>query len=257
MSLNILEVKKIIPFMRRYARATMGSTEAGDQIAEHALIAVFRHENGKETHSNPRLALFRAMQDMRAKQIRDQAPDQAAARRHVDESLAALPQVSRDAYLLRAFEQFSDREIAKILGRQTSEIGPLIVAARHSLSNMITRKILIIEDELCVAQEISDIVTGMGHCVIGNAPTKEDAVEIAECEEPDLIMSDIQLARSGSGIQAVNAILKLHPLTPVVYVTGFPERLLTGKGPEPAFLVTKPYTSDQVRTAVSQAMFFA
>jgi hypothetical protein len=43
----------------------------------------------------------------------------------------------------------------------------------------------------------------------------------------------------------------------VIFVTAFPERLLTGKRPEPAFLITKPYVEDQVRSAVSQAMFFA
>ena len=44
---------------------------------------------------------------------------------------------------------------------------------------------------------------------------------------------------------------------PVVFITAFPEKLLTGDRPEPAFLITKPYTEDQVQSAVSQAMFFA
>ena len=43
----------------------------------------------------------------------------------------------------------------------------------------------------------------------------------------------------------------------MIFITAFPERLLTGARPEPAFLIAKPYTEDQVRSAVSQAMFFA
>ena len=44
---------------------------------------------------------------------------------------------------------------------------------------------------------------------------------------------------------------------PVIFITAFPERLLTGNKPEPAFLIAKPYTEEQVRSAVAQAMFFS
>ena len=43
---------------------------------------------------------------------------------------------------------------------------------------------------------------------------------------------------------------------PVIFITAYPERLLTGSRPEPTFLVTKPFTEKQVSAAVSQAMFF-
>ena len=41
------------------------------------------------------------------------------------------------------------------------------------------------------------------------------------------------------------------------FITAFPERLLTGERPEPAFLISKPYSEEQVRSAVAQAMFFS
>ena len=96
----------------------------------------------------------------------------------------------------------------------------LIAVAREDLSNMVTGRILVIEDELAVANEISEIVMEMGHSVIGNAPTKEDALEIVEQVEPDLILSDIQLANGGSGITAVCEILRTYPMPPVIYITG-------------------------------------
>ena len=36
----------------------------------------------------------------------------------------------------------------------------------------------------------------------------------------------------------------------------YPERLLTGEKPEPAFLITKPFKADTVRATISQALFF-
>lgn len=204
-----------------------------------------------------KVVLFRALQDARSDLSYRLETDADQALSRANRHLARLTPGSRDAYLLSAFEEFSHEEIGAIMRRPTEEIEGLISVARKDLASLISGRVLVIEDELAVADEISEIVTNMGHTVIGTAPTGEDALEIAETEEPDLILSDIQLANGGSGIRTVGKILKFYPLTPVVYITGFPERLLTGKGPEPAFLVTKPYTPEQVRSAVSQAMFFA
>jgi CheY-like chemotaxis protein len=115
---------------------------------------------------------------------------------------------------------------------------------------------MIIEDEAIIAMDISEIVASMGHEVTGIARTKTAAVELARKSPPDMILADIQLADKSSGIDAVNEILAELGDRPVVFITAFPERLLTGDRPEPAFLITKPYSEDQVRSAVAQAMFF-
>mgnify|MGYP002650438972 CR=1 FL=1 len=75
-------------------------------------------------------------------------------------------------------------------------------------------------------------------------------------DRPGLVLADIQLADDSSGIDAVKDILAEFQV-PVIFITAFPERLLTGDRPEPAFLISKPYSEEQVRSAVSQAMFFA
>ena len=41
---------------------------------------------------------------------------------------------------------------------------------------------------------------------------------------------------------------------PVIFVTGFPERLLTGKRVEPAFVISKPFDPDLLRAAIAQAL---
>ena len=42
----------------------------------------------------------------------------------------------------------------------------------------------------------------------------------------------------------------------MIFITAFPERLLTGERPEPTFLVTKPFNPDMVKALISQALFF-
>jgi CheY-like chemotaxis protein len=113
------------------------------------------------------------------------------------------------------------------------------------------------EDEAFIAMDIRAIVEDMGHAVTNVARTRDEAIQLARRDPPDLILADIQLADKSSGIDAVNHILKEMGELPIVFITAFPERLLTGERPEPAFLITKPYTEEQVQSAVSQAMFFA
>jgi hypothetical protein len=43
---------------------------------------------------------------------------------------------------------------------------------------------------------------------------------------------------------------------PVIFITAFPERLLTGERPEPTFLITKPFQPETVKAAIGQALFF-
>ena len=125
------------------------------------------------------------------------------------------------------------------------------------MSKSVSGRVMIIEDEAIIAIDLEAIVSEMGHQITGVARTEEAAIKLAEAEKPDLILSDIHLADNSSGIDAVNRILAQHGDCPVIFITAYPERLLTGEGPEPAFLISKPYSEDQVRSAVSQAMFFA
>ena len=103
--------------------------------------------------------------------------------------------------------------------------------------------------------DIEQLVESLGHQVVGIARTRSEAVAMAEKENPGMILADIQLADNSSGIDAVNDIIKTHEV-PVIFITAFPERLLTGERPEPTFLVTKPFNPDMVKALISQALFF-
>jgi CheY-like chemotaxis protein len=123
------------------------------------------------------------------------------------------------------------------------------------VAQQIANDILIIEDDLMIANDLKSLVMELGHRVIGIARTRDEALRLARSMRPGLILADIQLADGSSGIDAVNEI-HLKCWAPVVFITAYPERLLTGRPREPTYLLAKPYDADAVRVVVSQALFF-
>ena len=72
---------------------------------------------------------------------------------------------------------------------------------------------------------------------------------------PGLILADIQLADGSSGLDAVNELLRTFEV-PVIFITAYPERFLTGERPEPTYLITKPFLPETVQATIGQALFF-
>jgi CheY-like chemotaxis protein len=177
-------------------------------------------------------------------------PDRTADRRI--ESLTPLP---RQAFLLTSLEEFSLTDAAAILDVDEDTIRDLIDQAGREISSQIAAKVMIIEDEPMIALDIEQLVTEIGHEVVGIAATRREANALAKSSNPGIILSDIQLADGSSGIDAVNDILKDGP-RPVVFITAYPERLLTGERAEPTFLITKPFQPAMVKAVISQALFF-
>lgn len=245
-----------LPFLRRYARALTGDQDTGDA---HAMAALKRL--GAEPHllseaTNPRLGLFRACylvwQETSVAPPVTETGQAAKAQAY----LRRLTPTARQALLLYAIEDFSTRQIAEIMNKTAAEVDDLLEQARTDMKAEIAGKVMIVEDEALIADDLMHMVTVMGHAVVGVATTRSAAVKMAREAQPDLILVDIQLADGSSGIDAVADLAEEEPKTPVIFVTAFPELLLTGRQTEPAFLITKPYRQDQVQSAVSQAMFF-
>jgi CheY-like chemotaxis protein len=115
--------------------------------------------------------------------------------------------------------------------------------------------VLIIEDEPLIAMQLEDLVVALGHEVCGTAATRMQAQAVFASTTPGLVLADIQLADGSSGLDAVDDILATTSV-PVIFITAYPERLLTGDRPEPTYLVTKPFREATVRAAISQALFF-
>jgi CheY-like chemotaxis protein len=247
-----------LPFLRRYARALTGDQIAGDKVVRLALLALVAGEETIDEGLAPRVALYRMFHSSLG--LPAGAPETArgtvspsleTARGH----LMRIAPRSRQAFLLTAMEGFSASEAAVIIGIDFDGVEGLIATAQNDIDAELATDILIIEDEPVIAADIQALVEDLGHGVTGLATTRDEARRSVEQTRPGLVLADIQLADGSSGIDAARDILSDNDI-PVIFITAFPERLLTGDRPEPAFLITKPFEPATVRAAIGQALFF-
>ncbi|OSQ44582.1 response regulator [Marivita geojedonensis] len=246
-----------LPFLRRYARALTGSQVEGDKYAVATLEAILSDTSVFDHDAANKVALFKVFHSIWSTSGATFESGETGIAAKAQEHLSRLTSGTREALLLHTIEELSFDDVAFVLDISPEEAAKLVDIAYTEMAKSLAGKVMIIEDEAIIAMDLEAIVTDMGHAVTGIARTADAAVSLYKTEKPHLIMSDIQLADNSSGIDAVNKIIENDPDVPVIFITAFPERLLTGEGPEPAFLIAKPYTEDQVRSAVSQAMFFS
>jgi DNA-directed RNA polymerase specialized sigma24 family protein len=248
-----------LPYVRRYARALTGNQAAGDAYVRASLEALAAGETTLPPQLTPRVALYRvfhmiwggtgAKLEASAGSQSHQDGDDAAKR------LLRIPPRSRQAFLLTALEGFNISEAGQILDASSEEIDRLIRTAQEEIDAELATQVLIIEDEPVIASDIEALVKELGHQVLDVAATRTEAVEAVGRATPGLVLADIQLADGSSGIDAVKDILGQFDV-PVIFITAFPERLLTGERPEPTFLITKPFQPETVKAAIGQALFF-
>lgn len=250
------ELGAAIPYLRRFARAMTGSQQSGDAFSAAALEAILVDRSVLDGMT-AKVGLFKVLYGIWASAGAPVEDGEEGARAKTQRRLASLTNNSREALLLHTIEGFTFGDISTIIGVTQSEAEELVVIARQEMADAATGSVMIIEDEAIIAMDIESIVADMGHRVTGIARTRSEAVDLGRADPPDLILADIQLADNSSGIDAVNDLLTELGASPVIFITAFPERLLTGDKPEPAFLISKPYSVDQVISAVSQAMFFS
>ncbi|MEJ1157505.1 response regulator [Prosthecomicrobium sp. N25] len=244
-----------VPFLRRFARALTGSQDLGDLAVTRLLERLAVEPGLIDRDLEPRVAVYRAFV-----RLWNAAPGQVVSRAEAAGSLAdhrlrAMTPLPRQAFLLTAVEGFDEEDAAEILGQSPAALAELLVEAGREIGAQVATRVLVIEDEPIIAMELESLVESLGHTVIGNARTHAEALSLVRSEHPGLILADIRLADGSSGLDAVNEILRIAEM-PVIFITAFPEYLLTGRRPEPAFLITKPFRGDMVRAVISQALFF-
>jgi DNA-directed RNA polymerase specialized sigma24 family protein len=250
------EIGSHLPFLRRFARALSGSQASGDAYVAETLEALISDPTIFPTDLPPRHALYKIFLTLWTAANSNERPtpisvEQSAAERNL-ETLTPLP---RQAFLLRTVEGFDVEDVAAILGASPSEAVSLIDKASREIAEQVATSVLIIEDEPIIALHLETLVSELGHEVIGVARTHRDAIDLARTRRPGLILADIQLADGSSGLEAANEILT-ELEAPIIFITAYPERLLTGEKPEPAFLITKPFQPEAIKASISQALFF-
>lgn len=242
-----------LPYLRRFARALNGTQAGGDAYVAATLEALVADPSVFPTEIPARLGLYKIF--LKLWSSAQDGGRESGALDPVGRNLEALTPSTRQAFLLVAVEGFTVDEVASILGRTPEETSELIDAAGREIAEQVATSVLIIEDEPIIALDIEGMVRDLGHDVTGVARTHRAAVSLVQSRTPGLVLADIQLADGSSGLDAVNEILTEIEV-PVIFITAFPERLLTGEKPEPAFLITKPFRPEAVKAAISQALFF-
>lgn len=235
-----------LPYLRRYARALTGSQALGDACVHKALAALLAEPAEFVSGRLPKQELFRVFHKLWA------GPPDAV---NAEGMIVGLAMPARQALLLTAIEEFSIAETAQILDSSVEEVAADIATARQAIADSLVSRVMIIEDEAIIALHLKSIVEDLGHAVAGIARTRTEAYELATSSQPELVLADISLADGSSGIDAVKDILGTMDV-PVVFITAFPERLLTGERPEPAYLITKPFSPATVTAIIGQALFF-
>ena len=245
-----------LPYLRRYARALTGSQTSGDAYVRASLTAVLAGKSELATDLPPRVVdHHRCVEDSRTASQLDQDVSLDVKQLTPEERLRSLTSGARASLLLTAVEGFSLSEAGKILDETPEEVEQAIVEAQHAIERQLASRVLIIEDESIIALDLENLVVELGHKVVGTAASKDEAVAKARAQQPGLILADINLGEGGSGIDAVTEILHSFDI-PVIFVTAYPERLLTGERPEPTYLITKPFLPETVQATIGQALFF-
>ncbi|MBV9992298.1 MAG: response regulator [Alphaproteobacteria bacterium] len=245
-----------LPYLRRYGRALTGTQERGDASVRATLAGLLSGEQALGEGVPARVGLYRAFQDRWSddeKANRDTAPDQHATR--PDGLLKAVEAPKRAAVLLTSVEAFSLEEAAYILRQTPQQVERAILEAQEVIDRLLASRVLIIEDEPIIALDLESLLVELGHKVVAKAATRDEAVAMARAERPGLVLADINLGEGGSGIDAVSEILSSFDI-PVIFVTAYPEKLLTGERPEPAYLIAKPFLPETIQATVGQALFF-
>jgi DNA-directed RNA polymerase specialized sigma24 family protein/CheY-like chemotaxis protein len=244
-----------LPFLRRYARALTGNQASGDAYVAATLESLIASPKILESVPNQRVAIYRLFTKIWNSVPVNGAADATESNLAPERHLTQITPRPRQAFLLVALEGFSEDDAAQILECGLATLRGLVEESGRQLAAEIATDVLIIEDETFIAMDIEALVESLGHRVIGVARTHNEAVALARQKRPGLILADIQLADGSSGLDAVNELLSSFEV-PVIFITAYPERFLTGQRPEPAFLIAKPFQLAVVSAVASQALFF-
>src|SRR5712671_813208 len=247
-------ITRTLPFLRRYARAVTGSQKRGDEWVRLCAEVAVQQPDLIAQADDTKLGVFTLFHRLRQPfgNLEESTSDNSVSGR-LKESLTDMAPVQRQVLLLTVLEGFTVADAATILGIDAGTAERSLEEARRELQRVAAVRVLVIEDEAVIALDVADIVRNAGHQVVGIAATEKAAIELAKKHSPHLVLADVQLRGSDSGITAVREIMQAMTV-PVIFVTGYPERLLTGTQLEPAFVISKPFDPDLLRAAIAQAL---
>lgn len=232
--------------LRQFSRAVFADRLIGDELMRITMARVDVDPNSSSSSVTDLVAAF-----VHSWRLMTKDPDVAPPLFSDASLVRALPPPPGDGRLVVLLVDvlgFTPAEAARIVG-VSGDVGAQLRQARDELVVTGAPTALVIEDEPLIAADLRSIITRIGLTVEGEARSAAEAVKLAETTRPDIILADYNLDGRATGIDAVLQIQQNQDV-PVVFITGYPDRVLQGDDIEPDFVISKPYTPDNVRAAV-------
>ncbi len=116
------------------------------------------------------------------------------------------------------------------------------------------RRVLIAEDEALIRMDLAEMLREEGYHIVGEAGDGQEAVELAEQHQPDLVIMDVKMPRR-DGIDAASEIASKR-IAPIVVLTAFSQRDLVERARDAgamAYLV-KPFSISDLIPAIELAV---
>lgn len=230
-------VEKLVPYLRRYARAATGDTAMGDACVERVLQRLIERSFESEFDHD-------AIDRERLYKMLDAELDKNAG------SEAAR---ARRALLLVAVENLPRTVARRILGVTADQLEDFLAMAESDFAASTATSMLIIEDEPLIAAQLKRIAEGLGHKVIGIATRADQAITLSRGQKPDIVLCDIHLSDGSLGTDAI-AEMKLPENVPVLYVTAYPEKYLATTNEGPSYLIAKPFDPEYLKAVIGHAL---
>lgn len=251
MSINGHGMDPLLTRLRRHARAMVGKQTPGDAYVAAVLEIMRSDATVLRSMSGSRIGLFKLFtQLVTASMGASMGECQPTGSQWAGKPFP-VPRQMRQVLLLISVEQFSPGEVAEIMGISEGEVAVLADAACESLGAIRGADVMIIESEPLIAMNIGQIVTELGLRVNSMPPTHDRALTILRRDTPDLIIAD------GGCHPGMVQDLYMRAKPPVVFISAFPEMLLTGDRPEPVFVAPKPFDPAEIKALIYLALLFA
>jgi DNA-binding NarL/FixJ family response regulator len=115
--------------------------------------------------------------------------------------------------------------------------------------------IVLVEDEQIVSMDIKDMVEEANYSVTATAENAENALEILDENDADIVLMDIRLPGEMDGINATEIIKEKHDI-PVVYLTAYSDEktLKRAQATQPAGFLVKPVTGADLQTTIEMVL---
>ena len=115
-------------------------------------------------------------------------------------------------------------------------------------------KILVVEDELIIAEDIRMMLEDLGYEVIGTVPDYSEAIELIDKNLPDVVLIDILLAGEKDGITLAETIREKFNL-PFIFITSHSDTATVerAKSVHPDGYLVKPFEKRDLYTSIEIA----